>query len=201
MLPGLIRNENVYVSAAKNLFLTDSPNTTHTVYAMPGPTQCLSDVDTDYGYDTASNCDAESDRGDDTASNCDADDEIDGLHAAVINVIDFVTKGTPLGFEFRELIDRYHARRADCECYTLCSNNADLYHSRLLTAMLESYYGSDYAFVFNTDLSDLGPGLKPTDAQMSAMLPDECVPCLVQHRLEQAGIMEALPRLVRTADV
>ena len=45
---------------------------------MPGPTQCLSDVDTDYGYDTASGCDAESDRGyDTTTSDCDADDDID----------------------------------------------------------------------------------------------------------------------------
>ena len=167
---------------------------------MPGPTQCLSDMDTDYGYDTASGCDAESDRGYDTTSDCDADDDIDGLHAAVMNVIDFVTKGTPLGLEFRELIDRYHARRVDCECCALCANSADLYHSRLLTAILESYYGPDYAFVFNTDLSDLGPGLEPTDAQKSAMLPDECVPFLVQRRLEQAGIMDGLPRLVRTTE-
>jgi len=162
---------------------------------MPSSVRPLSDVD------TASDCDADIDYGYDTVSDCDADESIDELYAAVMNVVHYVTAGTPLGLEFRVLIDRYHARlHAECECRGLSSQAADLYHSQLLMMILESYYGPEYAVVFDADLSGLGSrGQEPSDAQISAMLPDERVPYMVQYRLVREGIMDELPRLIPLA--
>ena len=63
---------------------------------------------------------------------------------------------------------------------------------------LTHYYGPEYACAFVSDVPSLEE--EPSDAQMTAMFPDERVPYQVQYRLIYAGIMSQLPRPERIED-
>ena len=132
-----------------------------------------SDTDVDIDYETVSDCDADAD--------------IESLYGIVTNILRHVSDGEALGSEYRALIDTYHGRHA-CQCSELLPQEADMCHLRLLFAVLESYYGPDYEFIFVADVPTLGE--VPSDAQMSAMFPDERVPYQVQYRLLQEGILQ-----------
>ena len=128
----------------------------------------------------------------DTVSDCDADETIDDVYTAAINIISHVSNNDSLGPEYKALIDGYHKRHA-CQCSSLLPRDADSYHLKLLSTVLESYYGSDYTAVFVADVPLLAEEL--THAQMLAMFPDERVLFQVQFRLIKEGMMDQLPRL------
>ena len=129
----------------------------------------------------------------DTVSDCDADADIESLYGIVTNIISHVSEKEALGSEYRKLIDAYHERYKTCRCINFLPEEADAYHLKLVIAVLESYYGPDYQFIFVANLPALGE--EPSDTQMSAMFTDERVPYQVQYRLLQEGIVDQLPRL------
>ena len=154
---------------------------------VPNMSTLLSDEDTDV----------------DSLSDGDADTVAEDLYDTVINVIGHIVDGTALGPGYFNLLDAYHRRFYCCPCKTsLSSDEAKVYHLKLLVAVLETYYGPDYTCVFVPDLvAELSSDMAPTDAQVSAMFPDERVPYLLHYRLMEEGIMEQLPALLKLEDL
>ena len=147
---------------------------------------------------TMSVLDMNSDSDFDTVSDCDADADAEDLREVFINILGHVSGGETLQSPYQNLLDGYHARYVACPCTTpapgLSPVEADAYHLKLITAVLQFYYGPDYIFVFIPTVPSLEE--EPTVAQMSAMFPDERVPYLVQDRFMRDGIVEQLPRPV-----